>query len=256
MRAVIAAHLGTRQVSRVLYGSIIGLALVVALEAHPPSAGVITVTLLLTAVAVGLAELYSEVVGEETRTHARFGREQLIEVLDDIAAVALGVAFPALFFALAALGLPGMATFVGEFLILSGSFVVAPWATVVAASGFVIAVVYALGPRRTARPKDRSLRSVLPGAAVGTALWFAVSLLFTAYVSHFGSYDKTYGTLGGVIVFLLWLWITNMAILLGAEFNAETERARQLTTGTRDAERTLGLPEREAPSEKQLPKTA
>jgi membrane protein len=86
------------------------------------------------------------------------------------------------------------------------------------------ALVYALGPRRTPRKGYRSLRSVLPGAAIGTALWFAVSLLFTAYVSHFGSYDKTYGTLGALISLLIWLWLGNLAFLLGALFNAETER--------------------------------
>ena len=52
-------------------------------------------------------------------------------------------------------------------------------------------------------------------------------------MSNFGSYDKTYGTLGGVVVFLIWLWVTNMAILLGAEFNAETERAKQVHTDVR-----------------------
>jgi membrane protein len=88
------------------------------------------------------------------------------------------------------------------------------------------AVVYALGPRRTARPGDRSLKSVLPGAVVGTALWFAVSLLFTAYVSHFGSYDRTYGTLGALISLLIWLWLGNLAFLLGALFNAEKEQVR------------------------------
>lgn len=86
------------------------------------------------------------------------------------------------------------------------------------------ALVYALGPRRTPRRDDRSLRSVLPGAAVGTGLWFAVSLLFTAYVSHFGSYDKTYGTLGALISLLIWLWLGNLAFLLGALFNAETHQ--------------------------------
>ena len=75
-------------------------------------------------------------------------------------------------------------------------------------------------------PGDRSLVSVLPGAAIGTALWFAVSLLFTAYVSHFGSYDKTYGTLGALISLLIWLWLGNLAFLLGALFNAEKEQVR------------------------------
>jgi membrane protein len=86
------------------------------------------------------------------------------------------------------------------------------------------AIVYALGPRLTAEPGDRSLRSVLPGAVVGTVLWFAVSLLFTAYVSHFGSYDKTYGTLGALISLLIWLWLGNLAFVIGALFNAETRR--------------------------------
>jgi membrane protein len=54
--------------------------------------------------------------------------------------------------------------------------------------------------------------------------------VFAVYVGNFGSYDKTYGTLAGVVVFLLWLWITNMAILLGCEFNAQTERTRDRTT--------------------------
>jgi len=104
MREAIAAHLGSRQVSRVLYGSIIGLALIVALEAHPPSAGTVVAALLGTAVAVGLAELYSEIVGTETRTRARLGRRQMFELLDEVVAVALGIAFPAAFFVLAALG--------------------------------------------------------------------------------------------------------------------------------------------------------
>ena len=99
------------------------------------------------------------------------------------------------------------------------------WPVGAAALLTAFAIVYALGPRRTPKRNDRSLRSVLPGAAVGTALWFAASLLFTLYVSHFGSYDKTYGTLGAVISLLIWLWLGNMAFLLGALFNAEGYRA-------------------------------
>jgi membrane protein len=99
------------------------------------------------------------------------------------------------------------------------------WPIGAAALLSAFAIVYALAPQRTPRQGDRSLRSVLPGAAVGTALWFAASLLFTAYVSHFGSYDKTYGTLGAVISLLIWLWLGNMAFLLGALFNAEGYRA-------------------------------
>jgi membrane protein len=88
------------------------------------------------------------------------------------------------------------------------------------------ALVYSLAPGEGPRQGTRSLRSVLPGAAVGTALWFAVSLLFTVYVSHFGSYDKTYGTLGAMISLLIWLWLGCLAFLLGALFNAESQRIR------------------------------
>jgi hypothetical protein len=104
MLAVIEAHLGSRQVSRVIYGSIIGLALVVALEAHPPGAGAVLASLLATAVAVALAELYSDVVGTETRLRRRVAREELRHMLRDIGAVAFGIAFPAVFFLLAAAG--------------------------------------------------------------------------------------------------------------------------------------------------------
>jgi hypothetical protein len=96
--------LGSRQVARVIYGSIIGLALVVVLQSHPPEAGVMIASLVSTGVAVGLAELYSEVVGTETRTRHRIERRELGLILEDAAAVTIGVAFPALFFVLAAAG--------------------------------------------------------------------------------------------------------------------------------------------------------
>jgi hypothetical protein len=103
VRASLEAHLGSRQVGKVVYGSIIGLALVVALSGHPPTSGVMAVWLLGTAVAVGLAEVYAEVVGTETRTRQPVTRAQLGHMAEDAAAVGLGVAFPAVFFLLAAL---------------------------------------------------------------------------------------------------------------------------------------------------------
>ena len=102
MLRAIESHLGSRQVSRVVYGTIIGLALIVALEAHPPSSGVVVGTLLGTAVAVGLAELYSDFVGIEARTRRHVRRSELREMTSEMAAVAFGVAFPAVFFILAA----------------------------------------------------------------------------------------------------------------------------------------------------------
>ena len=103
-RRAVDAHLGSKQVSRVIYGTIIGLALVAALEAHPPTPGVMIATLLATAVAVGLAELYSDIVGTEARTHRRVGRATARHMLDDVAAVSVGIAFPCVFFILAAVG--------------------------------------------------------------------------------------------------------------------------------------------------------
>ena len=94
------------------------------------------------------------------------------------------------------------------------------------------------------------------GTVLTLVVWILASAAFAFYVANFGSYNKTYGTLGGVVVFLLWLWITNMAVLLGVEFNAETERTRELHAGVRGAEDELKLPERDKPSTKQRPQTA
>lgn len=87
-------------------------------------------------------------------------------------------------------------------------------------------IIYSLGPRKGPRRGTRSIRSVMPGAVLGVLLWFAASLLFTLYVSHFGSYDKTYGSVGAMISLLIWLWLGNLAFLLGALFNAESQRVR------------------------------
>jgi hypothetical protein len=98
----IAAHLSSEHVSEVVYGTVIGLALVVALEAHPPAAGVTAATIVTTAVAVGLAELYSELVGARVRR----SRGVLLEherIGPGVGAVVAGAAFPAIFFILAAL---------------------------------------------------------------------------------------------------------------------------------------------------------
>ncbi|MGZ4649526.1 MAG: hypothetical protein ACXV3A_03165 [Kineosporiaceae bacterium] len=113
MHTSISAHLGSRQVARVIYGAIIGLALIVAVEKHPPGAGTMIAWLLGTAVAVGLAELYSEIVGTETRERHRVTRHQVAPLLEDSVVVAFGVAFPAVFFLLAALGLMELSTAFG-----------------------------------------------------------------------------------------------------------------------------------------------
>jgi membrane protein len=94
------------------------------------------------------------------------------------------------------------------------------------------------------------------GTVLTLVVWIVASVGFAFYVANFGSYNETYGTLGGVVVFLLWLWITNISVLLGVEFNAETERTRELHAGVSEAEEELQLPERDQPSGKQRPRTA
>src|SRR5215217_2540631 len=79
--------------------------------------------------------------------------------------------------------------------------------------------------------KHPKFRWISPGGVVGLVLWLLASAAFAFYVANFASYNKTYGALGGVIIFLVWLWISNIAILLGAEFNAELERSRAIEGG-------------------------
>ena len=103
---------------------------------------------------------------------------------------------------------------------------------------------------------DISRPWVSRGTLLTLVVWILASVAFAFYVANFGSYNKTYGTLGGVVVFLLWLWITNISVLLGVEFNAETERTRELHAGVPGAEDELQLPERDKPSPKQRASTA
>ena len=100
----IRAHLGSEQVARVIYGAIVGLAFVVALEPHPPAAGTMAAILVSTAVAVALAELYSDVVGTRIRVRGPLGGARRRAAAEDVAAVAAGAAFPAGCFVLAAAG--------------------------------------------------------------------------------------------------------------------------------------------------------
>ena len=100
--------------------------------------------------------------------------------------------------------------------------------------------------------KLAGFRWVTPGAVFALVVWLFASVAFAFYAANFGSYDKTYGTLGGVVAFLVWLWITNSALLLGSELNAERERTRELKAGVPGAEREIQL---DARSEPKTPKT-
>jgi membrane protein len=79
--------------------------------------------------------------------------------------------------------------------------------------------------------KQPGFRWISPGSMLAVVIWLIASAGFAFYVSNFSDYNKTYGSLGGVIVFLVWLWISNVAVLLGAEFDAELQRERDLQAG-------------------------
>ena len=104
----------------------------------------------------------------------------------------------------------------------------------------VVAVLYWATPN-VKQPKFRWL-SV--GAIVAILVWIVASVGFAFYVATFGSYNKTYGSLAGAVIGLLWLWITNLALLFGAELDSELERGRQLQAGMA-AEEELQLPARD-----------
>ncbi|MDZ5621419.1 YihY/virulence factor BrkB family protein [Nocardioides sp. HM23] len=103
------------------------------------------------------------------------------------------------------------------------------WLGLVAAMSFALAVLYRVAPDRD----DAQFKWVSVGAVVATVVWLVASLGFSLYVDNFGSYNKTYGALAGVVVLLLWLWLTMYVVLLGAEINAEAEQqtAKDTTVG-------------------------
>jgi membrane protein len=120
---------------------------------------------------------------------------------------------------------------------------IAKWPVLLVVVIVMFAVLFYAAPN----VKLAGFRWVTPGALFALALWIVASAGFAFYVANFGSYDKTYGTLGGLVVFLVWMWITNSALLLGMELNAERERNRELKGGTPGAERELQLDARSAP---------
>jgi len=129
---------------------------------------------------------------------------------------------------------------------------IAKWPIMAALVLLAIAILYFASPNA----KMRGFASVFPGAGLAMVVWLIASALFAFYVANFGSYNKTYGALGGVIIFLVWLWITNVAIVLGAEFNAEHERSKQLEEGTSGADRELQVDMRDEPKHKKRSRTA
>jgi len=120
---------------------------------------------------------------------------------------------------------------------------VAKWPVMALIFIFMVDVLFYASPNA----KVRGFRWVTPGAIVAIVVWALASALFAFYVANFGSYDKTYGTLAGLVVLLLWFWITNLAILFGHQLNAERERSAEIEEGLPQAEQEIQLEPRDAP---------
>src|SRR5438309_4564517 len=118
----------------------------------------------------------------------------------------------------------GLATQVGKLLGIGGTAVtvwdIAKWPVLILLVSFIFSLLYWASPN----VKHPGFRWLSPGGVFAVLVWLIASGAFALYVASFSSYNKTYGALAGVIVFLVWLWLSNTALLLGAEFNAELER--------------------------------
>ena len=132
---------------------------------------------------------------------------------------------------------------------LSGTAVdvwnVAKWPVMAAIFILMVDVLYYTTPN----VKIRGFKWVTPGALVAIVVWALASVGFAFYVSNFSSYDKTYGTLAGLVVLLLWFWITNLAILFGHQMNAERERSAEIEEGLPRAEKEIQLEPRDEPKD-------
>jgi membrane protein len=122
---------------------------------------------------------------------------------------------------------------------------IAKWPVLVAMFVFMLAVLYYASPN----VKMRGFKWVTPGSVVALVIWALASAVFAFYVANFGSYNKTYGTLAGLVVLLVWMWITNVAILLGHQLNAERERSQEIEEGVPRAEKEIQLEPRDDPKE-------
>ncbi len=143
-----------------------------------------------------------------------------------IAIVSLAVVAFALAFALLVLG-PHLSRWVGEALgleeVVGWVWWLGQWPILLGGLLLAFAGIYWLGPSR----ERRRFRWLTPGAVLAVALWLAASAAFAVYLSMFGSYNKAWGSLAAVIVMLTWIWLSSLALLLGAELNAELEGTRE-----------------------------
>jgi YihY family inner membrane protein len=132
--------------------------------------------------------------------------------------------------AIAVVASGGLADRIGQLLGIGTAAVtaweIAKWPVLLVVVSFLFALLYWASPNAR-----QGFRWVTPGGILAVVIWVVASVAFALYVANFGSYNKTYGSLASVIIFLVWLWLSNTAILLGAELNAELERGRAIATG-------------------------
>ncbi len=132
--------------------------------------------------------------------------------------------------AVAVVATGGLADRLGRLLGLGSAVVtiwdLVKWPVLLLVVSFLFALLYWASPNA-----KQGFRWVTPGGILAVVVWVAASVAFAIYVANFGSYNKTYGSLASVIIFLVWLWLSNTAILLGAELNAELERSRAIAAG-------------------------
>src|SRR4051812_29505556 len=119
----------------------------------------------------------------------------------------------------------------------------AKWVLIALLFVVMIGVIYYASPN----VKQRGFKWITPGGIVALVIWLLASAGFGLYVSQFGSYNSVYGSLAGVVIILIWMWITNLAILFGHELNAEREREQQFEEGVPGAEREIQLEPRDEP---------
>jgi membrane protein len=135
-----------------------------------------------------------------------------------------------------------IATQIGKTLGIGSSLItvweIAKWPVLLVIFIAVLAVLYGAGPN----VKHGGVKWISPGAVLAVVIWLIASALFAFYVANFSSYNKTYGSLATVIVFLVWLWISNLAILLGVEFDAELEHERALHEGVHPDTELFAIP--------------
>ncbi|MGW4718342.1 YihY/virulence factor BrkB family protein [Nocardia sp. NPDC004260] len=120
---------------------------------------------------------------------------------------------------------------IGDFLGLGDTTVtiwnIAKWPVLFVLVSALLAILFWASPNA----RQGGIKWISPGGVIAVLIWLVISVLFSVYIANFSSYDKTYGSLAGVVIFLVWLWLTNIALLLGAEINAELDHGRAIAQG-------------------------